>query len=154
MLAEQQRAQAVLAEQQRQADKATRTCVVANEARQEVKGPKCNQCAWVLAPSEPSQAPGGTDLVPNNTMTSLTNSPTAKPSPATRPPQDEVSVYTVASKTDSSKPSSATTTPTARGTRSYLAAIAPTTGLCAQAPAFTPMGATRGDKYTRSGADG
>ncbi len=152
MLAEQQRAQAVLAEQQRQADEATGARAVANEAQQEVKGAKCNQHAWVLDPSEPSQALGGMDLAPNNTMTSLTNSPTAEPSPATRPPQDEVSVYTVASKTNSLKPYLAATTPTAGGTCSYLAAIAPATGLCAPAPAFTPVGGTRGDK--RSRADG
>jgi hypothetical protein len=152
VLAEQQRAQAVLAEQQRQADEATGARAVANEAQQEVKGAKCNQHAWVLDPSEPSQALGGMDLAPNNTMTSLTNSPTAEPSPATRPPQDEVSVYTVASKTNSLKPYLAATTPTAGGTCSYLAAIAPATGLCAPAPAFTPVGGTRGDK--RSRADG
>jgi hypothetical protein len=152
VLAEQQRAQAILAEQQRQADKATCTCAVANKAQQEVKGAKCNQRAWVLAPSKPSQALSGTDLVPDNTMMSLTNSPTAEPSPATRPPQDEVSVYTVAFKTNSLKPYLATTTPTAGGTCSYLAAVAPATGLRAPAPAFTPVGATLGNK--RSGADG
>jgi hypothetical protein len=146
--------QAVLAEQQQQTDKATRARAVAKEAQQMVEGAKCAQHAQVLAPSEPSQAPGCTDLASNNTTTSLTNSPMAKPSLATQPPQDEVSVYTVASKTDSSKPSLAATTPMAGGTRSYLVAVAPTTGLCAPAPAFTPVGVTRGDKYTRSGADG
>jgi hypothetical protein len=144
----------MLAEQQHQADKATRACAVANKARQEVKGAKCAQRAWVLPPSKSSQALGGTDLASVNTMTSSTNSPMAEPSPATQPPQDEVSVYTVASKTDSSKPTSATMTPTAGGTRSYLAAVAPMTGLCGPAPAFTPVGATRGDECTRSGADG
>ncbi len=42
-------AQAMLAEQQHQADKATGNRAVANEARQEVKGAKCAQHAWVLA---------------------------------------------------------------------------------------------------------
>ncbi len=53
MLTEQQQAQAVLAEQQRQADKATRARAVTNETRQEVEGAKCTQHAWVLAPSKP-----------------------------------------------------------------------------------------------------
>ncbi len=107
-------------------------------------------------PSGTSPAPSGTDLASNPTTTSTTIHLLAEASLATQPPQaqDAVLVYTVTSSTDSSKPSSAATTPTTAGTCSYLKAVSPPSGLCVAAPAFTPVGVNLVDKYTRLGAEG
>jgi hypothetical protein len=103
-----------------------------------------------------SPAPSGMDLVSNPTTTSTMICLPAEASSATQPPQaqDEVLVYTVTSSTDSSKPSSAATTPTTAGTCSYLKDVSPTSGLRVVTPAFTPVGVNPVDRYTRSGAEG
>ncbi len=95
-------------------------------------------------PSGTSPAPSGMDLASDPTTTSTMICLPAEASSATQPPQaqDAVSVYTVTSSTDSSKPSSAAMTPTTTGTCSYLNAVSPASGLCVAAPAFTPVGVT------------
>jgi hypothetical protein len=107
-------------------------------------------------PSGTSPASSGTDLASDPTIMSMTICLPAEASLATQPPQaqDAVLVYTITSLTDLSKPSSAATTPTTAGTRSYLKAVSPASGLCVAAPAFTPVGVHLVDRYTRLGAEG
>jgi hypothetical protein len=101
-------------------------------------------------PSGTSPAPSGMDLASNPTTTNTTIRLPAEASSATQPPQaqDAVLVYTITSLMDSPKPYSAATTPTTTGTRSYLKAVSPTSGLRVAAPAFTPVGVNPVDRYT------
>jgi hypothetical protein len=107
-------------------------------------------------PSGTSPAPSGMDLASNPTTTSTTICLPAEASSATQPPQaqDAVSVYTITSLVDSPKPYSAATTPTTTGTRSYLKAVSPASGLRVAALAFTPVGVNPVDRYTRLGTEG
>ncbi len=107
-------------------------------------------------PSGTSLASSGTDLAFDPTTTSTMICLPAESSSATQPlqAQDVVLVYTLTTLMDSLKPSSAATTPTTVGTRSYLKAVSPMSGLCVVAPAFTPVGVNPVDRYTRSGAEG
>jgi hypothetical protein len=107
-------------------------------------------------PSGTSPARSGTDLASNPMTTSTTICLPAEASLATQPPQaqDAVSVYTITSSKDSSKPSSTATTPTTAGTCSYLKAVSPVSGLHVVPPASTPVGVNLVDRYTRLGAEG
>jgi hypothetical protein len=68
---------------------------------------------------------------------------------ADRPPQNVVSVYTITSLMDSSKPASSLRT---TNTQLHLMAAASPGGLCIMEPKFTPVGVNLAGNYARAGA--